>query len=60
MLRQPSTSEQHIAFAYASDIWVADKDGSHPRRLTVHEGRIVSRPFSRYQWVLFRQLRWQP
>ncbi|MCO6476140.1 MAG: PD40 domain-containing protein [Phaeodactylibacter sp.] len=38
MLRHPSVSEQHVAFAYASDIWIADKDGGNPHRLTVHEG----------------------
>ena len=38
LLRHPSASEQYIAFAYASDIWIANKDGSAPRRLTVHEG----------------------
>lgn len=54
MLRQPSASEQHIAFAYASDIWVADKDGSHPRRLTVHEGVELYPVLSPDgQWVAF-------
>lgn len=36
LLRSPSVSNDKIAFAYASDIWVAEKDGSHPVRLTVN------------------------
>ena len=38
LLRSPSSSQEHIAFAYASDIWLANKKGDYPRRLTVHEG----------------------
>ncbi len=38
LLRHPSVSGQHIAFTYANDIWIADKDGSEPRRLTIHDG----------------------
>jgi tricorn protease len=34
MLMQPAISENHIAFVYAGDIWIANKDGSLPRRLT--------------------------
>ncbi|MCK5137963.1 MAG: PD40 domain-containing protein [Bacteroidales bacterium] len=44
LLSQPAISENHIAFIYAEDLWVAGSDGSHPRRLTVDEG-IESRPF---------------
>ncbi|WP_087149107.1 S41 family peptidase [Pedobacter lusitanus] len=36
LLRTPSISKNHIAFAYAGDIWVANRDGSSPRRLTVN------------------------
>jgi tricorn protease len=36
LLRSPSISNDKIAFAYASDIWIAGKDGSHPTRLTVN------------------------
>jgi len=36
LLRQPTVSAEHIAFAYAGDIWLARRDGSQPRRLTVH------------------------
>ena len=34
LLRQPSISDSHIAFSYASDIWVANKDGSDVNRIT--------------------------
>ncbi len=43
MLAQPSISATHIAFIYAEDLWVANKDGSQPRRLTVDEG-VESNP----------------
>jgi tricorn protease len=34
LLRQPALSEDRLAFVYAGDIWIADRDGSRPRRLT--------------------------
>jgi tricorn protease len=43
MLSQPAISAGHIAFIYAEDLWVANIDGSQPRRLTVDEG-IESNP----------------
>jgi tricorn protease len=43
MLSQPAVSADHIAFIYAEDLWVANLDGSNPRRLTVSEG-IESNP----------------
>jgi len=44
MLSQPAISAKHIAFIYAEDLWVANPDGSQPRRLTVDEG-IESNPY---------------
>ena len=44
MLSQPTISAKHIAFIYAEDLWIANPDGSQPRRLTVDEG-IESDPF---------------
>ncbi len=44
LLSQPAASSTHIAFIYAEDLWIADADGSDPRRLTVDEG-IESDPF---------------
>ena len=43
MLAQPAISSSHIAFVYAEDIWIANKDGSNPRRLTIDDG-IESNP----------------
>lgn len=36
LLRNPSISANHISFVYGGDIWIADKNGSNPRRLTVN------------------------
>ena len=38
MMAQPAISANHIAFIYAEDLWIANSDGSDPRRLTVDEG----------------------
>lgn len=38
MMAQPAVSADHIAFIYAEDLWVANSDGTQPRRLTVDEG----------------------
>ena len=38
MLSQPAIGGGHIAFIYAEDLWVANIDGSQPRRLTVDQG----------------------
>jgi tricorn protease len=43
MLSQPAVSADHIAFIYAQDLWVANLDGSQPRRLTVSVG-VESNP----------------
>ncbi len=44
MLAQPAISATHIAFIYAEDLWVANRDGSQPQRLTVDEG-VESSPY---------------
>ncbi len=44
LLAQPAISQDHIAFIYANDLWIANADGSQPRRLTIDEG-VESRPF---------------
>ena len=46
MLSQPALSAEHVAFAYDGDLWVANRDGSNPRRLTSHEGVENSPRFS--------------
>jgi len=38
LMSQPAISAKHIAFIYAEDLWIANPDGSQPRRLTVDEG----------------------
>src|SRR5690606_12545613 len=38
LLRNPDISIQHITFVYAGDVWIADKSGENPRRLTVNPG----------------------
>jgi len=46
MLTQPAVSANYIAFIYAEDLWVVNKDGSQPRRLTVDEGLESNPVFS--------------
>ena len=36
LLRQPAVSKDHLAFVYGGDIWVSDRNGQHPTRLTTH------------------------
>ncbi|GBL05741.1 S41 family peptidase [Glaciecola sp. KUL10] len=43
LLRQPTVSQQHIAFAHAGDIWLTDLNGQNSRRLT-STGAIESHP----------------
>ena len=42
-MHQPALSDTQIAFIYANDLWVANKDGSNPKRLTIDEG-VESNP----------------
>jgi len=54
MLSQPAVSADHIAFIYAEDLWVANADGSDPRRLTVSEGVESNPVFSPDgKWIAF-------
>ncbi len=39
LLRTPSISAQHIAFAYANNIWVVQRAGGAARRLTSFQGQ---------------------
>jgi tricorn protease len=34
LLRQPTISDTHIAFAHGGDLWIVDRDGGEARRLT--------------------------
>lgn len=54
LLMQPAISANNIAFIYAEDLWVANADGSNPRRLTVDEGVESSPYFSPDgKWIAF-------
>lgn len=54
LLRQPHASNDHVAFVYAGDIWIAGRDGSHPRRLTVHPGVKFTPRFSPDgEWIVY-------
>jgi len=46
LLKQPALSKNHIAFVYAGDIWVADRDGKNARRLTSHPATESQPQFS--------------
>ncbi|MBB4080032.1 tricorn protease [Lewinella aquimaris] len=46
LVADPAISADHVAFAYAGDLWVADRDGSNVRRLTIGEGRESHPVFS--------------
>jgi tricorn protease len=39
LLRTPTVSAQHIAFAYANNIWVVERSGGAARRLTSFQGQ---------------------
>lgn len=47
LLRDPAVSDTSIAFAHAGDIWIANPDGSNPRRLTSHAADERDPVFSR-------------
>jgi tricorn protease len=53
-LKSPSVSADKIAFAYDGNVWVADKDGSHPQQLTVRQS-IESTPLlsPNGKWIAF-------
>ncbi|MCB8987468.1 MAG: PD40 domain-containing protein [Ardenticatenaceae bacterium] len=54
LLKQPTVSADHVAFLYANDIWLADRDGRHPRRLTAQKGVKSTPMFSPDgQWLAF-------
>ncbi len=36
LMRQPALSDDHLAFVYGGDIWIAGANGENPRRLTSH------------------------
>lgn len=46
LLRSPTVSNSNLAFVYGGDIWIANRDGSNPRRLTVNPAVETSPIFS--------------
>jgi len=46
LLRSPSISKDHISFVYGGDIWIADKNGKNPKRLTTNPGVEMNPIFS--------------
>lgn len=39
LLRQPTVSNSQIAFVYANDLWIVQREGGDARRLTSNEGQ---------------------
>ncbi|MGD8377531.1 MAG: PDZ domain-containing protein [Acidobacteriota bacterium] len=46
LLRQPDISADHVAFVYANDIWIVDREGGDAHRLTTFEGAETRPHFS--------------
>ena len=46
LLSDPAISADHVAFAYAGDLWIADRDGTNVRRLTIGQGEESNPVFS--------------
>src|ERR1700761_9124065 len=54
LLRQPAISRDHLAFVYAGDLWISDRDGQHPTRLTTHPASEFAPHFSPDgNWIAF-------
>ncbi len=54
LLKQPTVSADYVAFLYAGELWRADRDGGHPRRLTAHPGEKATPLASPDgQWIAF-------
>ncbi|MEW5981310.1 MAG: PDZ domain-containing protein [Acidobacteriota bacterium] len=54
LLRTPTVSATHIAFAYANNIWVVERAGGQARRLTSFQGQTANPHFSPDgKWIAF-------
>lgn len=54
LVSEPALSAEAVAFCYANDIWIADRNGSALRRLTTHPGVESGPRFSPDgQWIAF-------
>lgn len=46
LISQPAISQNHLAFVYSGDIWLADRNGNNPTRLTTHPADELAPAFS--------------
>ena len=46
LLRSPTVSATHIAFAYANNLWIVERAGGNARRLTSFQGQTTNPHFS--------------
>jgi len=54
LLKQPALSQTNIAFVYGGDIWITDRQGNSPRRVTSHPAVEFNPKFSPDgQWIAF-------
>jgi tricorn protease len=54
LLRQPAVSKDHLAFVYGGDIWISDRDGSHPIQITRNPATEYAPHFSPDgKWIAF-------
>jgi tricorn protease len=54
LLRTPTVSATHIAFAYANNIWVVERAGGTARRITSFQGQTTNPHFSPDgKWIAF-------
>src|SRR5688572_12552553 len=54
MLRSPTVSATHVAFAYANNIWVTERAGGVARRVTSFQGQTSNPKFSPDgEWIAF-------
>ena len=54
LLRSPTVSATHIAFAYANNIWVVERAGGTARRVTSFQGQTLNPHFSPDgRWLAF-------
>ncbi len=54
LLRSPTVSDTHVAFTYASNVWVVERAGGVARRLTSFQGATTNPKFSPDgKWIAF-------
>ena len=46
LLQKPTVSRTHVAFSFAGDLWIVDREGGEARRLTNGVGRETEPFFS--------------